>query len=233
MWDATGKPEYKEHAEKWFQVMKSRMKLKSDGTYQIWNYWQPAGPWDYIGSNTKHWVDVHPRGGYYEMDTRAIVAAYEHGLVFSRAEIDALIATAKSTWQPDAPHASPAPGMVISATSAGGAAKQVYVCFANAKTSWPPPAGPGAVMGTVVSCQWDAKASTGSIVIQPKDAPATKVTLTTNDDTHIFSLRTWAALAPYDVEIQKLFEMGANPDNWNGFSIVPWYLMLQSEQFGR
>ena len=47
MSDATGKPVYKERAEKWFRLMKSRMKLKADGTYEIWNYWQPAGPWDY------------------------------------------------------------------------------------------------------------------------------------------------------------------------------------------
>ena len=47
MFDATAKPVYRERAEKWFQVMKSRMKLKHDGTYEIWNYWEPAGAWDY------------------------------------------------------------------------------------------------------------------------------------------------------------------------------------------
>ena len=47
LWDVTGKPEYKEHAERWFKVQKSRMTLKSDGVYEIWNYNQPAGPWDY------------------------------------------------------------------------------------------------------------------------------------------------------------------------------------------
>ncbi len=47
MSDATGKPVYRERAERWFKLMKSRMKLKPDGKYQIWNYWQPAGPWDY------------------------------------------------------------------------------------------------------------------------------------------------------------------------------------------
>ena len=43
MADVTGKPVYKERAEKWFRLMKSRMKLKADDTYEIWNYWQPAG----------------------------------------------------------------------------------------------------------------------------------------------------------------------------------------------
>ena len=84
-------------AEKWFKLQKSRMKLKSDGTYEIWNYWQPAGPWDYKADGSpKHWVGVHPNGGYYQVDTRAIVDAYEHGLVFTKADIDRLIDTAKT-----------------------------------------------------------------------------------------------------------------------------------------
>ena len=99
MWDVTGKPEYKERAQKWFTLFKSRIQLKADGTYDIWNYWQPAGPWDYKadGKSTKHWVGVHPKGGYYEMDVTGAVTAYEHGLVFTKADIDRFIATAKKT----------------------------------------------------------------------------------------------------------------------------------------
>ena len=108
MWDVTGKPEYKEHAEKWFKLMKSRMPVKADGTYEIWNYHQPAGPWDYKpDGSTKHWVGVHPNGGYYQIDTGAIVAAYEHGLVFNQADIARLIATSKKTdrrWSALAPY---------------------------------------------------------------------------------------------------------------------------------
>jgi hypothetical protein len=36
---------------------------------------------------------VHPNGGYYAIDVEAIVDAYEHGLVFTKADIDRLIAT--------------------------------------------------------------------------------------------------------------------------------------------
>ncbi|MGA2066054.1 MAG: hypothetical protein ABSG86_13860 [Thermoguttaceae bacterium] len=94
MSDATGKPLYKERAEKWFKVMRSRMKLKAGGTCEIWNYWQPAGPWDYKPDGSpKHWVGVHPNPGYYQVDVAGIVDAYEHGLVFSREDIDRLIAT--------------------------------------------------------------------------------------------------------------------------------------------
>jgi hypothetical protein len=95
MFDVTGKPVYKERAEKWFRLMKSRMKLNDDGNYKIWNYWEPAGPWDYKPDDTtKHWVGVHPRTGYYSIDAEGIVDAYEHGLVFTKADIDRLIATA-------------------------------------------------------------------------------------------------------------------------------------------
>jgi hypothetical protein len=108
MFDVTGKPVYRERAEKWFRLMKSRMKLKDDGTYQIWNYWEPAGPWDYKpDGSTKHWVGVHPSGGYYEIDTEGIVDAYEHGLVFTKEGINRLIATAlaeKRYWSALVPY---------------------------------------------------------------------------------------------------------------------------------
>ena len=95
MFDATQQPIYKERAEKWFRLMKSRMTLKDDSTYKIWNYWQPAGAWDYNGFGLpKHWIGVHPKDGYYDIDVEAIVAAFEHGIVFDEDDINHLIATA-------------------------------------------------------------------------------------------------------------------------------------------
>jgi hypothetical protein len=95
MFDATGKAVYRERAEEWFQAMKSRMKLGSNGTYEIWNYWEPAGVWDYKSSGPpKHWIGVHPKAGYYEIDVAAIVAAYEHRLVFNEEDINRLVKTA-------------------------------------------------------------------------------------------------------------------------------------------
>ncbi len=108
MWQVTGKPEYKDRAEKWFKLQKSRMKPLDDGTYEIWNYWQPAGPWDYkADGSTKHWVGVHPNGGYYSYDVQSIVDAYEHGVVFTKADMGRLIATARKTnrmWSALAPY---------------------------------------------------------------------------------------------------------------------------------
>ena len=94
MHDVTGKAVYRERAEKWFRLMKSRMKTREDGKYSVWNYWDPGGPWDYkADGSTRHWVGVHPNGGYYAIDLEGIVAAFEHGLVFTRGDIDRLIAT--------------------------------------------------------------------------------------------------------------------------------------------
>ncbi len=98
MADATGEQVYRDRAAAWFRVMKSRLHLQPDGTYRIWNYWEPAGPWDYRASGApKHWIGVHPNGGYYEIDVDAIVAAYEHGLVFTAEDLDRLIRTARAT----------------------------------------------------------------------------------------------------------------------------------------
>jgi hypothetical protein len=101
--DVTGKAVYRERAEKWYRVMKSRMKTmtrpdnRGDILHDcfVWNYWDPAGPWDYKtpGGPTKHWVGVHPNGGYYQVDVESIALAFEHKLVFSKEDIDRLIAT--------------------------------------------------------------------------------------------------------------------------------------------
>lgn len=94
MYDVTKKPAYREKAEKWWQVQKARMKTREDGKYYVWNYWDAGGPWDKKpDGELKHWVGVHPNGGYYAADLEGIVQAYEHGLVFTKADIDRLIAT--------------------------------------------------------------------------------------------------------------------------------------------
>jgi len=94
MFDVTKKPVYRERSEKWWQLMKSRMKTRDNGKHLVWNYWEPAGPWDFKSDGSpRHWIGVHPNGGYYDIDVEGIVAAFEHGLVFSREDINRLIAT--------------------------------------------------------------------------------------------------------------------------------------------
>ena len=94
MYDVTNKPVYRERAEKWFRLMRSRMRTRQDGKYLVWNYWDPAGPWDFkTDGSPRHWIGVHPNGGYYQVDVEGMVAAFEHGLVFTKEDIDHLIAT--------------------------------------------------------------------------------------------------------------------------------------------
>jgi hypothetical protein len=94
MHEATGKTVYRDRAQEWFRLLKSRLRTREKGKYLVWNYWQPAGAWDYKpDGSTKHWVGVHPNGGYYEIDVQGIVAACEHGLVFGKEDVDRLIAT--------------------------------------------------------------------------------------------------------------------------------------------
>ena len=108
MTDATNNPIFRQRAEGWFRLMKSRMTPSEYGSYRIWNYWQPAGSWDYkyLGI-PKHWVGVHPNGAYYDIDVESIVNAYEHGLVFDQENIKRLIATSlteKRAWHALVPY---------------------------------------------------------------------------------------------------------------------------------
>ena len=94
MHDVTKKSVYRERAELWWRLMKSRMRTRENGKFLVWNYWDPAGPWDYKPDGSpRHWVGIHPNGGYYQIDVEGIVAAFEHGLVFKQEDIDRLIAT--------------------------------------------------------------------------------------------------------------------------------------------
>lgn len=94
MSDVTNKPVYQERAEKWFRLMKSRIRTRQGGKELVWNYWDPAGPWDFKPEGApRHWIGVHPNGGYYAIDVEGMVAAFEHGMVFTEEDIQRLVAT--------------------------------------------------------------------------------------------------------------------------------------------
>ncbi len=70
----------------------------------IWDYWEPAGSWDFVANegqnalygdwgigDTKTWDSVHPNNGYYWVDTQCIVNAFEHGVVFNESDITTLV----------------------------------------------------------------------------------------------------------------------------------------------
>ncbi|MFO1451609.1 MAG: hypothetical protein U1F61_25835 [Opitutaceae bacterium] len=96
----TGNDVYLDRATKWFQVLKGRMRPAAKNRRPVWNYWDPAGPWDYKpGGEPRHWVGVHPNGQYYTIDVCGIVDAHEHGVVFDRTDIVRLVETNRdSMW---------------------------------------------------------------------------------------------------------------------------------------
>jgi hypothetical protein len=95
MHDATGDRQYLDRATGWFQLMLSRMTKRDNGTFGIWNYWQPTGRWDFrTDGGVKHWVGRHPNPGYYTIDVRAIVTAYQHQVAFKSSDIARLAKTA-------------------------------------------------------------------------------------------------------------------------------------------
>ena len=160
MYDVTHKPIYRERAEKWFRVMKSRMKLRDNGKYFVWDYWDPGGLWDRKADGSlKHWTGVHPRGRYYQVDVEGIADAYEHGLVFTREDIARLIATNRDfMWNHQIEHAK-------------------FQRIDGEKSD--PAASPGML---------------------------------------------WAALAPFDPTLRKIFEANQDPTSWGGLSTTPQWV---------
>jgi len=62
--------------------------LKVRDDHYIWHYWDPAGRWDYNEKGQlNHWVGLEHRG-YGSSDTAFMAAAYDHGLVFSRQDVE-------------------------------------------------------------------------------------------------------------------------------------------------
>jgi hypothetical protein len=165
LFDVTQKPIYRQRATSWFQLMKSRMKTRPGAKYLVWNYWDPAGPWDYKWNwSPKHWVGVHPNGRYYASDVEGIVSAFEHGLVFTKADIDQLIATNRDfMWN-----------------RAVAGAK-----FQRIDGEQPDP-------------RW-------------ADSPGV----------------LWAALAPYDAALEKVFVANHDPASWEGLFMTPRFLAGQ------
>ncbi|MEX0886010.1 MAG: hypothetical protein WD009_06180 [Phycisphaeraceae bacterium] len=90
----TGETWYRERAEQIFGYFKSRM--QRHGEQYVWNYWEPVGPWDLDPAEPgglRHWVQVHPHRNYQSGEVSKIVMAYHHGVVFTEADIRAIIHT--------------------------------------------------------------------------------------------------------------------------------------------
>ena len=248
MWDATGNPEYQLRASKWFTYLKNyRMTLEDEWTSGldgagdlIWNYWEPAGSWDFIANqaqnalydnngigNTKTWYGLHPNNGYYWIDTQCIVAAFEHGVVFNESDITTLVTDAKTSWTPSSGlgtiqyyfnPSSLLPGMSVSAYPASGTVTQVAGCIPNSLTPAASAAWPSVVW-------WNGGSYPGALngtivsatwngstgtIVVQPTGGGANVTLDTNTSTEVWLLRMWSNFVPYDTQIQQEFE--ANED---------------------
>ena len=104
----TKKAIYRDHAEQWWRLMKSRLQTPEHTNYLVvWNYWDPAGSWDFgADGQARHWVGVHGNGTYYGIDVEGMATAYEHKLVFDADDMRRLIATNRDfMWNQQVNHA--------------------------------------------------------------------------------------------------------------------------------
>jgi hypothetical protein len=104
LYRVTGKDEYMRKAVQVGTRFKQCLTRK-DGHYE-WDYWDPAGAWDVLPSDTskwKHWIGVEHKGSYYASSLSQAVALYQHGVVFERADIDRFLKTQlEKCWNGDA-----------------------------------------------------------------------------------------------------------------------------------
>jgi len=125
LYAATGKDAYVIKAIRLGVRFKRCLRLV-DGRY-VWNYWDPAGPWDVNPEKKgewKHWMGAEHRGGYYGLSLSQAVLLYEHGLLFDREDMDRFVKTQTTVcWNGDA--ARPQWKRVD-----GRGSDQVYLCSA-------------------------------------------------------------------------------------------------------
>jgi hypothetical protein len=79
-----------------------RRMLKIDGDHYLWHYWDAAGRWDFNEKGqSRHWTGLEHRG-YAASDTAFVAAAYDHGLVFDRRDVEMHCRTfLKAIWNGD------------------------------------------------------------------------------------------------------------------------------------
>ena len=94
MYKATGKDEYAVKAVRLGARFMSCL-TKVEDRYD-WHYWDPSGAWDIHPEDPgkwKHWIGAEHRNGYYSLSLSQAVLLYEHGLLFTRADIDRFVRT--------------------------------------------------------------------------------------------------------------------------------------------
>lgn len=96
LYRVTGDDEYFRKAVKLGTRFKHTLRLEQ-GRY-LWHYWDPAGEWDREAgkpAGLRHWVGAEHRSGYHQLTMDMVEALYDHGVVFTRADLGRFVATQK------------------------------------------------------------------------------------------------------------------------------------------
>ena len=94
LYRVTGKDAYFRKAVALGVRFKHTLRLKN-GRY-LWNYWEPAGEWDRREDDPKrwkHWIGAEHRGGYHGLTLAMAEALYDHGVVFTRTDMQRFVNT--------------------------------------------------------------------------------------------------------------------------------------------
>ncbi len=92
----TGSDWYRDRIERCARVFRRNWRI--DERHAEWNYREILGAWDYksgvFGEGDTYFTSwIHPKGGYYGTDVGYVVACYNQGIRFDRADIEKLIQT--------------------------------------------------------------------------------------------------------------------------------------------
>ncbi len=102
----TGRDEYAIKAVRLGTWLKKCLSLTND--HYVWNFWDPAGPWDVHPTDPakwKCWLGREPKGGFYTMTVNSALNLYQHGLVFDRTDVDRFLRTQMEVcWNGDLVH---------------------------------------------------------------------------------------------------------------------------------
>jgi len=83
---------YRDKIERIARRFKRNIKIDDGGLHNWWDYWDPAGPWDYDSNgNLRHWVGVEHRTGYTNINMHFAAKCYHLGLVFDRSDIERMV----------------------------------------------------------------------------------------------------------------------------------------------
>ena len=70
-----------------------KKKLIPEGEHLEWNYWEPAGPWDFKADGKRmHWVGRDHRSGYSAIFADFVAYAFHHGVVFTEDDVRKVVA---------------------------------------------------------------------------------------------------------------------------------------------